>query len=117
MSLLAVAFSIGAAGKWFDLMDRTKEKLLRGQLKEEGAELLQQGAVSGNISIPVPRVPHRTWRVGYGSRKVTTLPAEAAPLIRRNFLQGTSLQINTGHVGMIEISVDIPPDLQKHSAQ
>jgi hypothetical protein len=91
MSLLTIAFSVGAAGNWFDLMDRTEEKLLRGQLEEEGAELLQQGAVSGNISIPVTRVPHRTWRVGYGSRKVATLAAEAAPLIRRNFLQGTSL--------------------------
>ena len=86
MFLITVASSVGATGQWFDFVDGTKEKLLRGEFKQEGTELLQQRAISSDVPIPIPRVPDGLRRVGHGACKVTTLAAEAAPFIGRHFL-------------------------------
>jgi len=117
MSLVAVTSSVGATGQWLDFVDGAEEELLRGEFEQKGAELLQQRAISSDVSIPVPRVPDGLRRVGHGACKVTALAAEAAPFIGRYFLQGISSQIDAGHPGGIEIPVDICPDLQKHPGE
>jgi hypothetical protein len=63
MLFLAVRFVKGQAGEGLDAMDGAKKSSLGGQLKEKGAKPLANGAVAGNIGVPVTRIPYGVRRI------------------------------------------------------